>query len=1375
MNLRGMDLTVSDIRLINNRAYDLGGAGYIENTGCAFVNCEFIRNSTDTSRAGAVYLDSSSNSFRNCMFDHNNGAKTPREVYNCDKNNFSNCHFYSNYSSGDLCSSSPFGINGNEYHGDVQPENLWKGSGTAEDPYLIEVESDLAALAAGLDSGKDYEGVYFHQNRDVEGITFDIGYNNAFCGNYDGGGHSITVDLKGNEAVGLFAKTNQGAVIENLTVAGTVSGTNFVGGLIGMAQQTIVRNCMNQAEVTATGYDVGGIAGSAGDTVMEACRNVGDISGDQNVGGIVGYTISAGSPASDTVPQMENCSNRGTVTARSCAGGMAGRSQTAVQITMCNNDGDISSENYAGGMVGMIVKGGFVDGPVLLTDCRNSGTVCGSSAAGGIVGYLSAFKAQAEEPMPQEIRNCVNNGRVQGPNAGGIVGNATTDNKDYSLVVDGCQNQGAVCAHSTNASSLGGIVGTGIGTIRNCINSSGARFEPGSNAQTKVGGIIGKAGVNSGTDATCWLYNNLNMGAVTASGNAGLLAGQINNAEVMNFASHNGNPSTIGQFAGGVALGEAENCFVAPVSGDSAAISTEINRIVAALNQACAEHPEWLKWSYSGAALRLAEGENVFVTFHYEQNGVLSDYVVSCVKGSTVTVPAVISQEGHKIQWYVDSKMTQPYSLLTVVNNDLELYGQWECNHNTLELVKGYEPTRNDYGLRDAWMCPVCGGYFADEAGEEYLGGALGYDLWTRFSQGKLGKLSNGFLNYYGSSMREQPYPNAMMTLSGYTTAWGDGGGATSYYLVDTDTVINSLVTVQGNVAVIVKDGCTLELMDGVKLLGSGKLTLFGQSTEPTTGRIIIHPNSGKKAAVFTDISLKNTPTFEVVSANVVAKSAGLPAISLNVDVSFDATKTLLIAQGKDGANQIILSLLVNAIQGIKNQTIHDFIFGDVEFLPVLTGDMSGFQQAMESVLDKVKELKTLLTQAGQEAKYILPWAEQLPFAIEKLNDMMGMLDNIPTNTLSFLMDLVPSFLNDMYGMSLEDLQKAGWNVDAFPYIQVNNGNLKNIQLVGQGDAAAAVDPRLMLFGMSLETEELFVDTENLTVLGAEYLQARWPNARVYSGEPRLALHMNNLSDLMALGKLQVWMLGKDGSVKELEPVFDKENSTIFVTTEARCSIMITRDGSSVDPENCRHEELTFLPELPSTCLVEGTAEHYICITCGSVFADQAAEVQLEEPEKLPLAEHQKLELVPGIPAECDVDGIADYYRCDVCQAIFADAAGKQPLEEPQIKPAPGHKLKSVIVKAQPGKDGKITESCTVCGSVVAEKVISAPANVTATATGIGLLGRLLNALRPKVVVTDADGEVISGSSYSVFVLGRNAIVTFRGAYYKGTMTARIR
>lgn len=226
----------------------------------------------------------------------------------------------------------------------------------------------------------------------------------GYQGIFDGAGFEISgLYCTGQEMGGLFGRLyDANAVVKNVTVRGYVSGTRYVGGVVGYLYSTGAKviNCVNYATVSASNSStsndlyIGGVVGyfSGGEgSVMENCINYGDITAiptvsgaDVNIGGITGQSVEGS--------VIRNCANYGDV-----------------------SDGDTTSVGWvnAGGIVG------FTRGNVI--NCYNEGDlhqygVRNSQKLGGIAG--SAYDSA-------KIENCFNNGSISSDanaNLGAVTG-----------------------------------------------------------------------------------------------------------------------------------------------------------------------------------------------------------------------------------------------------------------------------------------------------------------------------------------------------------------------------------------------------------------------------------------------------------------------------------------------------------------------------------------------------------------------------------------------------------------------------------------------------------------------------------------------------------------------------------------------------------------------------------------------------------------------------------------------------------------------------------------------------------------------------------------------------------------------------------------
>ena len=117
-----------------------------------------------------------------------------------------------------------------------------------------------------------------------------------FSGTLDGNGHVISgLQISG---AGFFSSTEEGAVIQNLGLEGTVNHTGFspAGALVGRANgSTTITGCYTNVAVTADSMEhVGGIVGEArAACIIENCYSLGTLTGGTSfayAGGIIEKT-----------------------------------------------------------------------------------------------------------------------------------------------------------------------------------------------------------------------------------------------------------------------------------------------------------------------------------------------------------------------------------------------------------------------------------------------------------------------------------------------------------------------------------------------------------------------------------------------------------------------------------------------------------------------------------------------------------------------------------------------------------------------------------------------------------------------------------------------------------------------------------------------------------------------------------------------------------------------------------------------------------------------------------------------------------------------------------------------------------------------------
>ncbi|MFR9500773.1 MAG: GLUG motif-containing protein [Rikenellaceae bacterium] len=275
----------------------------------------------------------------------------------------------------------------------------WAGAGTSSNPYLVMYASHLHLMASTVNGGNRYDRKYFTQICDIdlnnESFAGIGNYSNDFVGYYNGGNYTVSglnVNSGGETCKGLFGHIYYGWV-KNLTVKGSVTGSNYTGGVVGRCYNASISNCHSEVTVKGTGKGVGGVLGYMHGTsstnstcYLSNCSNSGSVtstSSDGCVGGIVGLAYEQGC-------NINTSYNSGKVTGTTSVGGVVGKTYAdtnyvlesyMTQIGNCYNTGTVSGTSNVGGIIGEAYWTG------LMQYCYNSGSVSGTTYVGGIGGY----------------------------------------------------------------------------------------------------------------------------------------------------------------------------------------------------------------------------------------------------------------------------------------------------------------------------------------------------------------------------------------------------------------------------------------------------------------------------------------------------------------------------------------------------------------------------------------------------------------------------------------------------------------------------------------------------------------------------------------------------------------------------------------------------------------------------------------------------------------------------------------------------------------------------------------------------------------------------------------------------------------------------
>ena len=214
-------------------------------------------------------------------------------------------------------------------------------SGAAEDlgyiydsntkTYTVYNTNGLMNIAELVNGGKSDINITLDTDIDLTGKDWTpIGtdYDNSYKGTFDGGGHTITglTFTTNDEYAGLFGWLNRAGTVKNVVMEGVqITSHQIYGG------------------------SIGGVVGSGWGTI-ENCSVSGSVSGTVYVGGVVGVQIGG---------SITGCSSSATVKGMVDVGGVAGQTNSSATLTACYATGNVIIEmdpkkNIAGGsLVGM--------------------------------------------------------------------------------------------------------------------------------------------------------------------------------------------------------------------------------------------------------------------------------------------------------------------------------------------------------------------------------------------------------------------------------------------------------------------------------------------------------------------------------------------------------------------------------------------------------------------------------------------------------------------------------------------------------------------------------------------------------------------------------------------------------------------------------------------------------------------------------------------------------------------------------------------------------------------------------------------------------------------------------------------------------------
>ena len=227
--------------------------------------------------------------------------------------------------------------------------------------YTVTSADGLMSVAELVNGGKTDINITLGTNIDLTGKDWmPIGTSNLYSGTFDGGGHTITglTFTTNDEYAGLFGWLNKAGTVKNVVMEGVQITSNHMSGYIG------------------------GVVGLSWGTI-ENCSVSGSVSGTIFVGGVVGAQVGG---------SITGCSSSATVKGTADVGGVAGTTNLGATMTACYATGNVTVEIdprkdiFGGGLLG------FNGGSSLLAcyaigNVTSTGSGTGKVYIGGLVGY----------------------------------------------------------------------------------------------------------------------------------------------------------------------------------------------------------------------------------------------------------------------------------------------------------------------------------------------------------------------------------------------------------------------------------------------------------------------------------------------------------------------------------------------------------------------------------------------------------------------------------------------------------------------------------------------------------------------------------------------------------------------------------------------------------------------------------------------------------------------------------------------------------------------------------------------------------------------------------------------------------------------------
>ena len=308
-------------------------------------------------------------------------------------------------------------------------------SGAAEDlgyiydsntnTYTVYNADGLMNVAELVNGGKTDINITLDKNIDLTGkgwTPIGTSFRNSYTGTFDGGGHTITglTVTTNDQFAGLFGCLGDAGTVKNVVMEGVQITNNH-----------------------SSGY-AGGVAGS-GDGTIENCSVSGSVSGTVYVGGVVG---------SQWFGSITGCSSSATVKGMVQVGGVAGQTNGGATLTACYATGNVTLEiapvkNTAGGSLVGFNAGSSVLACYATGNVTSTGSSTDNVYIGGLLGgnYTTVTACYWKNNYEQGIGY---NDESIAPEATKVDGSVVTWQKAVDAMNRALQNAGSEWRYELN-------------------------------------------------------------------------------------------------------------------------------------------------------------------------------------------------------------------------------------------------------------------------------------------------------------------------------------------------------------------------------------------------------------------------------------------------------------------------------------------------------------------------------------------------------------------------------------------------------------------------------------------------------------------------------------------------------------------------------------------------------------------------------------------------------------------------------------------------------------------------------------------------------------------------------------------------------------